>query len=49
VFICGTAAEVTPVGEIGPHKYKVGPITKQMMEDYGAEVRRLPNAKTAAA
>jgi branched-chain amino acid aminotransferase len=49
VFICGTAAEVTPVGEIGPHKYKVGPITRQMMEDYSAEVRRFPNAKTAAA
>jgi branched-chain amino acid aminotransferase len=49
VFICGTAAEVTPVGEIGPHKYKVGPITRQMMEDYSTEVRRFPNAKTAAA
>ena len=49
VFICGTAAEVTPVGEIGPHKYKVGAITRQMMEDYGNEVRRFPNAKTAAA
>lgn len=51
VFICGTAAEVTPVGEIGPHKYKVGPLTRQMMEDYAAEVRRIPNvkSKTAAA
>jgi branched-chain amino acid aminotransferase len=46
VFICGTAAEVTPVGEIGPHKYKVGPLTRQMMEDYSVEVRRLPNAKS---
>lgn len=51
VFICGTAAEVTPVGEIGPHKYKVGAITRQMIEDYSAEVRRQPNvkSKTAAA
>jgi branched-chain amino acid aminotransferase len=49
VFICGTAAEVTPVGEIGPHKFKVGPITRQMMEDYSAEVRRFPNAKSKTA
>jgi branched-chain amino acid aminotransferase len=49
VFICGTAAEVTPVGEIGPHKYTVGPLTRQLMEDYGAEVRRHVDAKTAAA
>jgi hypothetical protein len=34
------------VGEIGPHKYKVGPLTRQMMEDYSVEVRRLPNAKS---
>src|SRR3546814_12640909 len=44
VFICGTAAEVTPVGEIGPHKYKVGPLTGQLMEDYAAEVRKLGRA-----
>ena len=49
VFICGTAAEVTPVGEIGPHKYEVGPITRQMMADYSAEVRRPPNAKSKTA
>ena len=49
VFICGTAAEVTPVGEIGPHKFKVGPLTRQLMEDYGAEVRSKAKAKTAAA
>src|SRR3546814_15863965 len=29
VFICGPAAEVTPVGEIGPHQYQVGPLPKQ--------------------
>lgn len=50
VFICGTAAEVTPVGEIGPHKYTVGPVTRQLMEDYAAEVRRhSAKSKTAAA
>ncbi len=39
VFITGTAAEVTPVGEIGPHNYQVGPIARQMMADYSAVVR----------
>jgi len=39
VFITGTAAEVTPVGEIGPHNYQVGPIARQMMSDYAATVR----------
>ena len=37
-FITGTAAEVTPVGEIGPHNYQVGPLARQMMSDYAATV-----------
>ena len=40
VFLTGTAAEVTPVGEIDEHNYQVGPITRQLMEDYDAEVRK---------
>jgi branched-chain amino acid aminotransferase len=47
VFITGTAAEVTPVGEIGPHKYSVGPVTRQMMQDYDEIVRRAPVASAA--
>jgi len=43
VFITGTAAEVTPVGEIGPYKFKPGVITLRMREDYAALVRQLPN------
>jgi len=39
VFIVGTAAEVTPVGEIGPHNFQVGPLARQLMADYGALVR----------
>jgi branched-chain amino acid aminotransferase len=39
VFIVGTAAEVTPVGEIGPYNFQVGPLARQMMKDYGALVR----------
>jgi branched-chain amino acid aminotransferase len=44
-FITGTAAEVTPVGEIGPHKYAPGNITGALIDDYSAEVR--PKAKAA--
>jgi len=40
IFVTGTAAEVTPVGEIDGHEYVVGDITKQLMEDYDAVVRR---------
>jgi branched-chain amino acid aminotransferase len=40
VFICGTAAEVTPIRQIDGHNYKVGPITRGLMEAYAACVRR---------
>jgi branched-chain amino acid aminotransferase len=33
-FITGTAAEVTPVSEIGPYSFEVGEITKIIMDDY---------------
>jgi branched-chain amino acid aminotransferase len=39
VFLVGTAAEVTPVGQVGDHKFKVGPVTRQLREDYLKEVR----------
>ncbi|MDA0654698.1 MAG: branched-chain amino acid aminotransferase [Proteobacteria bacterium] len=39
VFLTGTAAEVTPVGAIDGHKYKVGALTHQLMDDYEALVR----------
>jgi branched-chain amino acid aminotransferase len=38
VFLVGTAAEVTPVGEIGDYKFTPGAVTKQMREDYLKEV-----------
>jgi branched-chain amino acid aminotransferase len=44
-FITGTAAEVTPVAEIGPYTYQPGNISKTLMEDYMAEVQ--PKAKAA--
>ena len=44
-FIVGTAAEVTPVGEIGPWKFEVGDIVKTLRSDYLAEVQ--PKKKAA--
>ncbi|MCG6122406.1 MAG: branched-chain amino acid aminotransferase [Microvirga sp.] len=44
-FITGTAAEVTPVGEIAAHAFKPADITRTLMEDYMAEVQ--PKAKAA--
>ena len=38
-FLTGTAAEVTPVSEIGPYRFKVGEIAKTLMNDYSAEVQ----------
>lgn len=39
IFVTGTAAEVTPVGEIDEHKFEVGTITRTLLEDYDALVR----------
>ncbi|WP_057463583.1 branched-chain amino acid aminotransferase [Pseudovibrio sp. POLY-S9] len=38
-FLTGSAAEVTPVSEIGPHSFVPGDITKLMIEDYMAAVQ----------
>ena len=42
VFVTGTAAEVTPVGEIGEHKFTPGNITFALMDDFAKMVRRQP-------
>jgi branched-chain amino acid aminotransferase len=43
-FLTGSAAEVTPVGSIGPWRFEVGALTHQLMRDYRAHVRGLsPN------
>jgi branched-chain amino acid aminotransferase len=46
-FLTGTAAEVTPVSEIGPFRYRPGKICETLMNDYAAEVRRAPEAVTS--
>ena len=40
VFLCGSAVEVTPVREIGEHRFTPGDLTRTLMEDYDEEVRR---------
>ena len=44
-FITGSAAEVTPVSEIGPYRFAPGAITRTLMDDYLAEVQ--PQARAA--
>jgi branched-chain amino acid aminotransferase len=48
VFLTGTAAEVTPVSEIGPYKFTPGKICKLMMEDFERAVSRGSAAASAA-
>ncbi|MEI6200478.1 MAG: branched-chain amino acid aminotransferase [Enhydrobacter sp.] len=40
VFLCGTAAEIVPVGAVGDCRYQVGPMTRALMEDYARLVRQ---------
>ena len=47
VFLSGTAAEVTPVAEIGEYKFKVGPVTRTLMDAYDKLVRHAGKSKAA--
>jgi branched-chain amino acid aminotransferase len=40
-FLTGSAAEVTPVSEIGPYTFKPGTLTETLMNAYSDEVRGL--------
>ena len=46
-FITGSAAEITPVAEIAHWRFTPGALSKQLMDDYSAEVQ--PKGKKAAA
>jgi branched-chain amino acid aminotransferase len=39
VFVTGTAAELTPVRAIDELSYQVGPITRQLLDDFHAQTR----------
>ena len=41
-FLVGTAAEVTPIREIGPYRFTPGDITATLLRDYEALVRMSP-------
>jgi branched-chain amino acid aminotransferase len=44
-FLTGSAAEVTPLAEIGPWRFEVGAMTRQLADDYSALVNgRLSNS-----
>jgi branched-chain amino acid aminotransferase len=47
VFLTGTAAEVTPVGEIDEHKFSVGDISKWLIADYDKAVGKAAEADAA--
>jgi branched-chain amino acid aminotransferase len=40
VFLCGSAAEIVPVGAIDGRRYQVGPMTRALMDDYATLVRQ---------
>ena len=44
-FVTGTAAEVTPVGEIDHHRFTPGQITETLLTDYETLVRTAPGNK----
>lgn len=46
-FLTGTAAEVTPVREIGPYTFQPGSICEALIGDYDAIVRRKNSAAAA--
>lgn len=43
-FLTGTAAEVTPLGQVGPYTFEVGEITKTLAGAYDRAVRAKPAA-----
>jgi branched-chain amino acid aminotransferase len=40
VFLCGTAAEIVPVGSIDSHHYQPGPVARSLMADFQKLVRQ---------
>jgi branched-chain amino acid aminotransferase len=40
VFVTGSAAEVTAIGQIADHRYQVGPITRRLRDEYEKLVRQ---------
>ena len=49
IFVTGTAAEVTPVGEIDDLKFTVGVVTQTLMADYDQLVGKKSEDTASAA
>jgi branched-chain amino acid aminotransferase len=49
VFLAGTAAEVTPVRQIGDISFTPGPITERLLREYEALVQMPPDKVAALA
>jgi branched-chain amino acid aminotransferase len=49
IFLTGTAAEVTPVGQIDDHTYTPGEVCQVLMEDYENTVGKAPEDAASAA
>jgi branched-chain amino acid aminotransferase len=47
VFLAGTAAEITPVREVGEHVFTPGAVTARLLADYDALVRLPPEQVSA--
>ena len=47
-FLTGTAAEVTPVREVGPYKFTPGDVCRTLMADYDLLVGKMAAASSAA-
>ncbi|RMF12063.1 MAG: branched-chain amino acid aminotransferase, partial [Alphaproteobacteria bacterium] len=43
-FLTGTAAEVTPLSQIGPYNFEVGELMRTLMTDYDNLVNRRVDA-----
>ena len=44
-FLTGTAAEITPLSQIGEYTFEVGDVCKNMMKDYDDLVKWSPSLK----
>jgi branched-chain amino acid aminotransferase len=49
VFLAGTAAEVTPVRQIGDLHFTPGPVTERLLHEYEALVQMPPEKVSALA